>query len=144
MQIRFAAKRPVGDHALALPIAGTALSSRRAQAALEPATDVDPALVGALGAALAREQEPGKAGPARLLRGPDGLVLSVEGPLSPAELAGLAARLLPQVRAVLPPGGLDLSVGAGPGLEIPVPTGGLTRTGLGRRLFGRARLRPDR
>lgn len=102
-----------------VPIAGTGLSSRRATAELAPATDVDPALVAALGAALRRERVCG----ARLLQGPDGLVLTVDGPLPPAELAGLAARLLPQVRDVLPPGGLDLSVGGGPGLEIPVAKG---------------------
>jgi len=118
-----------------VPIAGTGLSSRRADAELEPAIDVDPTLVNALGVALHNE----KAGPARLLRGPAGLVLAVEGPLSPAALASLAARLLPAVREVLPPGGLDLSVGTGAGLEIPVRGRRLRRW-----LPGRGPLRRDR
>lgn len=108
-----------------VPVAGSAgLASRRAPAPLsEPAEPVDPALVDALAAAL--REEPITA--ARLLSGPDGLVLGLVGPgLEPASLAALAHRLLARTRDVLPPDGLDVArVGPeGPGLVVPLPRPG--------------------
>lgn len=100
-----------------VPITG-GLSSRRTTAALTDPSEVDPALVQALGAAL----QPEAVRAARLLAGPDGLVLGLVGDLDAAALAGLASRVLPQVRAVLPPEGLDLAVVGpdGPGREVPL------------------------
>ena len=129
-----------------VPIAGTTLSTRRTSSVLEPPTEVDPALVRVLGEALgevlqdeARDEVglDGSVRAARLLEGPEGLVLVLVGNLSPPVLAGLAARLLPRVRAVLPSGGLDLAVSPdpGPGVDVPFERG---RRGRGSR-FRRGR-----
>ena len=101
-----------------VPIAGTGLSSRRTSASLTTPDQVDPALSAALARAL--RGEPVRA--ARLLQGPDALVLGVVGDLDAAALAALASRVLRQVRTVLPPEGLDVAVvpAAGPGRPIPV------------------------
>ena len=60
---------------------------------------------------------------ARLLQGPDGLVLGVSGPaLEPAGLAALAGRVLERAREALPAEGLDLAQVPpdGPGQPVPV------------------------
>lgn len=113
-----------------VPIAGTALSTRLASTALHEPGEVDPALVQALSAAL--RDEPVRR--ARLLQGPDGLVLGVvpepdAAGLDAAGLAALAGRVLPRLRGVLPPAGLDVAV-VGP--EAPgrvVPLGRASRPG---------------
>jgi len=101
-----------------VPIARTALSSHRTTAALGTPVEVDPALVTALTGAL--RPEPVLA--ARLLAGPDGLVLGLvpAGDLGPAGLAALAARVLPRLAGALPAAGLDVAVVGpeGPGLVV--------------------------
>ncbi len=60
---------------------------------------------------------------ARLLEGPDGLVLGISGPpLEPAGLAALAGRVMARAGDALPPQGLDLAqVGPeGPGVPLPL------------------------
>lgn len=101
------------------------LSSRRTTAGLSEPEDVDPSLVDALGRALRGEDVRS----ARLLAGPDGLVLGLVGDLDPAALAALAARVLERVGPNLPAGGLDLAVVAEHGSGRPVP---LTRGWLRR------------
>lgn len=110
-----------------VPIAGTGLSSRRRSVELQAPDVVPPGLSRALGRAL--RAEPVRA--ARLLSGPDGPVLGVVGELDPAQLTALAARVLPQVRADLPPDGLDLAVvpAHGPGVEVPLGRGRWLRRG---------------
>lgn len=101
-----------------VPIARTALSSHRTTAALVTPVDVDPALVAAVTEAL--HPEPVRA--ARLLQGPDGLVLGLvpTQDLGAAELAALAARVLPRLAGSLPAAGLDVAVVGpeGPGLAL--------------------------
>jgi hypothetical protein len=102
-----------------VPVPGSTLSSRHADTELRAPRQAPPAaLLQALRAALAREQLQS----ARLLEGPDGLVVGVAAkrPLDPAELAALAARLVAGLGAQLPPDGLDLAQVAvkGPGLEV--------------------------
>ena len=99
-----------------VPISGTALSSRRTTTALTTPTGNHPRLVAALTRALEREQVDG----ARLLEGPDGLVLGVTGDLDAPALAALAARVQGQVRGALPAAGLDVAVvpPQGPGLPL--------------------------
>ncbi|MBC7372359.1 MAG: SseB family protein [Frankiales bacterium] len=106
-------------------IAGTGLSSRVATGALSTPEQVDDRLLAALGQALRGEGVRA----ARVLHGPDGLVLGVVADLDPAALTALAARVLPRVRGVLPPGGLDVAVvGAGsPGRVVPLGRGWLRR-----------------
>lgn len=101
-----------------VPIAGTTLSSRRTAESLTHPGATDSALVRALADAL--RDEPVRA--ARLLAGPDGPVLGLvpEQLLDAAALTALAARVLPRVSAVLPPGGLDLAVVAATGPGLPV------------------------
>jgi hypothetical protein len=100
-----------------VPVAGTGLASRHADTALEPAT-APPVLAGALRTALAGE----RLRSARVLRGPDGLVLGVAArrPLPPAELAALAARVVARLGDALPADGLDLTQvpAHGPGEEL--------------------------
>jgi hypothetical protein len=117
-----------------VPIAGTLLSARRSADALTHPVEVDPAFVAALAEAL--RVEPVRA--ARLLAGPDGPVLGLvpDHPLDAGALAALAARLVPRLAAVLPPGGLDLAVVAPSGPGVPVR--------LRKRWRGRADVRPDR
>lgn len=106
-------------------IAGTGLSSRRAAVGLAAPDTEHPRLTAALGRALRREPVAG----ARLLQGPDGLVLGVVAALDAAGLAALAARVLPQVRSALPLGGLDVAVvpAEGPGTPVPLRRGLLRR-----------------
>jgi SseB protein N-terminal domain len=103
-----------------VPVTGSAgLQVRRGEAALRtPDAPVPPALVAALGEAL--RDEPVTS--ARLLQGPDGLVLGLVGPgLDPPALAALAGRLLERTRAVLPPDGLDVArVGEGKAAGVPL------------------------
>jgi hypothetical protein len=75
-----------------VPVPGSTLSTRTAQAELTTPAAPDPALVRTLQRALRRERVD-----ARLLDGPDGPVLGIAQPLRPEELAALAARLAPQL-----------------------------------------------
>lgn len=101
-----------------VPVVGTALAARRTTSELVvPSADPDPALVAALGQALV--EEPVRA--ARLLEGPDGLVLGLDADLGAAELAALAARVVRRLGAALPPDGLDVTVVAAAGSGVPVP-----------------------
>jgi hypothetical protein len=97
-----------------VPVAGAALSTARTATALTAPTDVDDALLLAVAAAV--QDEPVRA--ARLLAGPDGPVLGVVGEraLAPAELAALAARVLP--RAGVPDLALAEVPAEGPGLPV--------------------------
>ena len=108
-------------------IAGTPLSSRVAPGELSTPGQVDDGLIQALGQALRREGVRA----ARVLQGPDGLVLGVVADLEPAALTALAARVLPRVREVLPPGGLDVAVVSadGPGRDVPLGGRGWLRRG---------------
>lgn len=105
-----------------VPVPGAALSARTTAQALTTPAEVDRQLLSALGRAL--RGEPVSA--ARLLQGPDGLVLGVvpRGPLDPAALAALAGRLAPRI-----PEPLDLTAvpPEGPGLDVPLPRGWLRR-----------------
>jgi len=105
-----------------VPITGTALSSRRTAAHLVAPTGKHRELVAALREALQQALRGEPVRGARLLEGPDGLVLGVSGELSPEALATLAARVLPQLRDVLPAEGLDLAVvpDEGPGTPVLV------------------------
>lgn len=99
-----------------VPVPGAdALSVRTTTAALAEPAEVDPALVDGLARAL--RGEPVRA--ARLLDGPDGLVLGVvpQRRLDAAALAALAARLAPRL-----PVPMDLAVvpPEGPGAVVPV------------------------
>lgn len=102
-----------------VPIAGTALSARRAAVVLTSPCEVDLGLVRAVGAAL--QDEPVRA--ARLMDGPDGPVLGLvpRERLDAAALAALAARVLPRLAGSLPVGGLDVTVVPLSGSGHPVP-----------------------
>lgn len=103
-----------------VPVSGTALASRRTTAPLaEPDAAPDPVLVTALGQALASEPVQG----ARLLQGPDGLVLGLVADLAPAALAALAQRVVARLGDALPREGLDVAVVPphGPGVAVPLP-----------------------
>jgi hypothetical protein len=114
----------VSVHALAelaagwVPVAGTGLTARTGHTSLTEPAEVPPGLVSALREGLAPE----RLRSARLLQGPDGLVLGVAArPVpSPAELAALGHRLLGRLGDALPPAGLDLTVvpARGPGTEV--------------------------
>jgi hypothetical protein len=102
-----------------VPVAGTALSSRTGETQLAPpASDPPAGLLPALRRALRRERLVS----ARLLEGPDGLVLGItgRGPLEPTELAALAHRLMGALGPDLPAGGLGVAEvpADGPGLRI--------------------------
>ncbi|MCW2778205.1 MAG: hypothetical protein JWN17_1930 [Frankiales bacterium] len=104
-----------------VPVPGSdGLEARRSDSPLTtPAVPVPSALVEALAEAL--RDEPVTT--ARLLEGPDGLVLGVCGPaLEAAGLAALAGRVLERCRAALPPEGLDLTrvEPEGPGQPVPL------------------------
>ncbi len=108
-----------------VPVAGAPLSTRTTTA-LTAAPDVDDALLRTLAHAL--QDEPVRA--ARVLAGPDGPVLGVvaDEPLAPAQLAALAARVLPRT------GVPDLAVAEVPaeGPGVPVPLRGPRRWWLRR------------
>ncbi|HUR13744.1 MAG TPA: SseB family protein [Mycobacteriales bacterium] len=90
-----------------VPVPGSGLATRRADVELRaPAVPVPQALRSALQAALAGEGLRA----ARLLEGPDGLVLGIAArtPLGPADLAALAQRVVVRLGSQLPPDGLDL------------------------------------
>ena len=98
------------------------LSARTTTAELTQPQDAEPALLERLAVAL--RGEPLVA--ARLLQGPDGPVLGVvpRAPLTPADLAALAARLAPRLAAPL-----DLAVvpPQGPGIPVRLRRGLLRR-----------------
>lgn len=110
-----------------VPVGGAPLSATRTTDALAAPEAADPALLQALADAL--RGEPVRA--ARLLAHPDGPVLGVVADLDPAQLAALAARVLPRT------GRPDLAVAAvpadGPGVPVPLPAvrrrGGWLRRG---------------
>lgn len=118
-----------------VPIGGTALASRHADTPLHaPAEPVPEDLLAALGRALAGED----LRDARLVQGPDGLVLGVvpRRPLDPAGLAALAHRVMTRLADALPAEGLDLAQVSrrGPGTPVPVERrGGRLAAVLGRR-----------
>lgn len=123
-----------------VPVTGAPLSARRTAEPLRPPDASDPALLRALGEAL--RDEPVRE--ARLLEGPDGLVLGVvldagasAAEPDPAVVVALARRVLPRVPGVE----LALTVvrPGGPGLPVSLP-----RPGLLARARRRAALRPDR
>jgi hypothetical protein len=113
-----------------VPVTGTGLATRRAETALVAPEAVPPGLVDALAVALRPEQLRA----ARLLQGPDGLVLGVAPvrPLAPADLAALAHRVMTRLGTALPAEGLDLTQVAprGPGLPV-VRRSVLRRSGAG-------------
>lgn len=104
-----------------VPVAGSSLASRVGETRLKAPGDVPDGLVDALVAAL--RDEPLRS--ARLLEGPDGLVVGVcpRRPLGPADLAALAQRLMTALGPALPAEGLDLTVvdRRGPGLPLIKP-----------------------
>jgi hypothetical protein len=102
-----------------VPVAGAALASRHADTELvPPAVPVPAELVAALRAALAGE----RLRSARLLQGPDGLVLGVapRQPVDAAGLATLAQRVMTRLGDALPADGLDLAQvpARGPGIVV--------------------------
>jgi hypothetical protein len=109
-----------------VPVAGSALASRHADTELRPpAVPVPEPLL----AALRRAVAPEGLRAARLLEGPDGLVLGVapRRPLDAAGLAALAHRVMTALGAQLPPEGLDLAQVAPRGPGIPLVRRGLRR-----------------
>jgi hypothetical protein len=96
-----------------VPVAGAPLSTARTTDALTTPAQVDAALLASLADAL--RGEPVRA--ARLLAGPDGPVLGVVADLTPAQLAALAARVLPRAGAA----DLALAEVAADGPGVPVP-----------------------
>lgn len=110
----------------AVPVTGTTLTARTATMTPTRApVGADPRLVAALREALAGEDLVA----ARLLAGPDGLVLGVaprtpgDVLVQPAALAALAQRVLARLGPALPPEGLDLMQvpARGPGLALIRP-----------------------
>lgn len=103
-----------------VPIPGSPLAARRTTLALAmPSAPPAAELVTALGQALQGEQ----VSSARLLEGPDGLVLAVDPPHAPAELAALAQRVAQRLGPALPVDGLDVATlprGAPAGVPVPV------------------------
>ena len=100
-----------------VPVVGSGLASRVGGGALTAPRHVPEPLVAALRAALAGEDVRS----ARLLEGPEGLVLGVAGPArEPAALAALAHRVVGRLGSALPAEGLDLTAvpRRGPGLEL--------------------------
>ena len=99
-----------------VPVAGAPLSTARTATALTAPTAVDADVLRALADAL--RDEPVSA--ARVLAGPDGPVLGVvpDTPLSPGQLAAVAARVLPRT------GVADLALAEvprdGPGVVVPL------------------------
>ena len=105
-----------------VPVPGAALSTRAQVTALQEPGTAEPDLLETLAAALSGEPVTA----ARLLEGPDGLVLGVatRSPMPPAELAALAARLTPHLDRPL-----DLTVVPkdGPGIPVPLRRGWFRR-----------------
>jgi hypothetical protein len=104
-----------------VPVDGAPLATRRTEAVLTAPTRPVPAdLVAALEGALTGE----RLRAARLLEGPDGLVLAVAArrALDAPALAALAQRVMARLGDALPPQGLDLAQVAprGPGLALRV------------------------
>jgi hypothetical protein len=101
-----------------VPVTGSGLAARVADTALGVPAAVPAGLEPALQQALAGE----RLRSARLLAGPEGLVLGVAArhPLEPAELAALAHRVVARLGDALPAEGLDLAQIAprGPGREL--------------------------
>ena len=117
-----------------VPVAGADLAVRHSSTALTALTAApDPALVTALAAAVRSE----RVAAARLLQGPDGLVLGVlpRGAADPASLAAMASRVVKALGAALPADGLDLAVIplSGPGLDLLRRRNWLRREGWLRR-----------
>lgn len=112
------------------PVPGAALSARTTTAGLRTPAAPGRHLLDRLGRAL--RGEPVRA--ARLLEGPDGLVLGVvpNRDLSPAALAALGARLAPHLDAPLDLTAVPLD---GPGVPVPI-----RRLRLGRLRLGVLRL----
>jgi hypothetical protein len=101
-----------------VPVVGSRLATRAGEVRLTEPPEVPEELVTALRAALGGEDLRA----ARLLAGPDGLVLGVapRGPTDPAQLAALAARVVDRLGSALPPDGLDLAhvEPRGPGRDL--------------------------
>lgn len=101
-----------------VPVLGSGLATRVGDAVLTGAVEVPATLADALREALTGE----RLRAARLLDGPDGLVLGVapRRPLHPTELAALAQRVVDRLGDALPPEGLDLTVvpARGAGVEV--------------------------
>jgi hypothetical protein len=102
-----------------VPVVGSALASRRQETELVPPQHPVP---GSLLAAARRALAPERLRAARLLEGPDGLVLGVcpRRPLGPAALAALADRVMQRLGDDLPAEGLDLAQvpPRGPGIPL--------------------------
>lgn len=106
-----------------VPVPGSELATRRTEVELGAPADVPPGLVDRLAEALAPERRSStRLRAARLLQGPDGLVLGVAAaqPLDPAALAALAQRVMRRLGDALPADGLDLAqvAAAGPGVVV--------------------------
>lgn len=104
-----------------VPVPGSRLTTRYADHALRPLDEPPPReLLAALSAALELEAVTA----ARLLQGPDGLVLGVvpTGEASAARLAAMAERVAGRLGGALPAAGLDLAAVplVGPGTEVPL------------------------
>lgn len=102
-----------------LPVGGTPLAARWTTDVLTTPTDrPDASLLAALADAVAPE----RLRAARLLDGPEGLVLGVvpAKPLDPAALAALALRVMARLGPGLPAAGLDLAVVSASGPGHPV------------------------
>lgn len=99
-----------------VPVPGAPLSTARTTTALTAPTSVDDALLRAVAEAL--RDEPVRA--ARLLAGPEGPVVGVvaDTPLTPGQLAALAARVLP--RTGVPDLALAEVPAEGPGVAVPL------------------------
>lgn len=110
-----------------VPVPGSDLATRHAEVPLTTPCDVPEALVRVLAAAL----RPERLRAARLLQGPDGLVLGVapRRPLDPPALAAVAQRVVNRLGPDLPPGGLDLAQVPVRGPGAPVVRRGLLRPG---------------
>lgn len=101
-----------------VPVVGSGLAARVGPTALTAPSSVPDGLAAALRDALAGE----RLRAARLLDGPDGLVLGVcpRDAAGPAELAALAQRVVARLGPALPPEGLDLTLvdARGPGQDV--------------------------
>ena len=101
-----------------VPVPGSSLTTRRGEVALQEPDHVPPGLP----AALARALQPEGLRAARLLEGPDGLVVGVaaSGVLDPPALAAMAGRVVRALGPDLPAEGLDLAQVApeGPGQDL--------------------------